>query len=36
MNWAFVYGKIQIRRQWNWIGHTLRKEAGAKEKTAPD
>jgi hypothetical protein len=21
-------------RKWNWIGHTLRKEAGAIEKTA--
>jgi hypothetical protein len=20
------------RRKWNWIGHTLRKEVGAKEK----
>jgi hypothetical protein len=27
--------EIQIkRRKWNWIGHTLRKEAGAIEKTA--
>ena len=27
--------EIQIkRRKWNWIGHTLRKEAGAREKTA--
>ena len=24
------------RRQWNWIGHTLRKETGAIEKTALD
>jgi len=24
------------RRQWNWIGHTLRKEAVAIEKTALD
>jgi hypothetical protein len=24
------------RRKWNWIGHTLRKEAGAIEKTALD
>ena len=24
------------RRKWNWIGHTLRKEAGATEKTALD
>jgi hypothetical protein len=23
-------------RKWNWIGHTLRKEAGAIEKTALD
>jgi hypothetical protein len=22
------------RRKWNWIGHTLRKEVGATEKTA--
>jgi hypothetical protein len=29
--------EIQIkRRKWNWIGHTLRKEAGAIEKTAMD
>jgi hypothetical protein len=29
--------KIQIkRRKWNWIGHTLRKEAGVIEKTALD
>ena len=30
---------IQIRikrRKWNWIGHTLRKRAGAMEKTALD
>ena len=28
---------IQIkRRKWNWIGQTLRKEAGATEKTALD
>ena len=24
------------RRKWNWIGHTLRKEAGAIEQTALD
>jgi hypothetical protein len=24
------------RRKWNWIGHTLRKAAGATEKTALD
>ena len=24
------------RRKWNWIGHTLRKEAGAIEKTVLD
>jgi len=24
------------RRKWNWIGHTLHKEAGAIEKTALD
>ena len=29
--------EIQIkRRKWNWIGHTLRKEEGAIEKTALD
>jgi hypothetical protein len=29
--------EIQIkRRKWNWIGHTLYKEAGATEKTAFD
>jgi len=29
--------EIQIkRRKWNWIGHTLCKEAGAREKTALD
>jgi hypothetical protein len=29
--------EIQIkRRKWNWIEHTLRKEAGAIEKTALD
>jgi hypothetical protein len=29
--------EIQIkRRKWNWIGHTLRKEAGKKKKTALD
>jgi len=29
--------EIQIkRRKWNWIGHTLRKEVGAIEKTALD
>jgi len=29
--------EIQIkRRKWNWIGHTLRKEAAAIEKTALD
>jgi hypothetical protein len=29
--------KIQTkRRKWNWIGHTLSKEAGAIEKTALD
>ena len=27
--------EIQVkRRKWNWIGHTLRKEAGEIEKTA--
>jgi len=24
----------QIKRKWNWIGHTLRKKTGAIEKTA--
>jgi len=24
------------RRKWNWIGHTLRKETGATEKTDLD
>jgi len=29
--------EIEIkRRQWNWIGHTIRKEAEAIEKTALD
>jgi hypothetical protein len=29
--------EIEIkRRKWNWIGHTLRKEAGAIEKSALD
>ena len=29
--------EIQVnRRKWNWIGHTLHKEAGAIEKTALD
>ena len=29
--------EIQIKgRKWNWIGHTLCKEAGAIEKTALD
>jgi hypothetical protein len=29
--------EIQIkRRKWNWMGHTLHKEAGAIEKTALD
>ena len=29
--------EIQIkRRKWKWIGHTLRKEAGAVEKPALD
>ena len=28
-----IENEIQ-RRKWNWIGHTLRKEAGAIEKTA--
>jgi hypothetical protein len=38
--WRIIKQKpieIQIkRRKWNWIGHTLRKEAGAIEKTALD
>ena len=28
--------EIQIKKKWNWIGHTLCKEAGAIEKTALD
>ena len=29
--------EIQIKlKKWNWIGHTLREESGAKEKTALD
>jgi len=24
------------RRKWNWIGHSLRKETGAREKTGLD
>ena len=28
--------KSDKRRKWNWIGHTLRKEIGAIEKTALD
>jgi len=38
--WRIIKEKpieIQIkRRKWNWIGHTLRKETGAVEKTALD
>ena len=30
-----IENQIQ-RRKWNWIGHTLRKETGAIEKTALD
>jgi hypothetical protein len=30
-----IENQIKIRK-WNWIGHTLRKEAGAIEKTALD
>jgi len=29
-----VNSKSDKRIKWNWIGHTLRKETGAKEKTA--
>jgi hypothetical protein len=28
--------KSEKRRKWKWIGHTLRKEAGANQKTALD
>ena len=28
--------KSDKRRKWNWIGHALRREAGAIEKTALD
>ena len=28
--------KMKIKRKWNCIGHTLRKETGAIEKTALD
>ena len=31
-----VNRKSDKRRKWNWIGHTLRKETGALEKTALD
>src|SRR5215469_1013312 len=38
--WRITQQKIienQIkRRKWNWIGHTLRKETGAIERTALD
>jgi len=38
--WRIIHQKSienQIkRRKWNWIGHTLRKENGAIEKTALD
>jgi hypothetical protein len=38
--WSITQQKAienQIKsRKWNWIGHTLRKEAGAIEKTALD
>ena len=38
--WRIIKQKpIEIqtkRRKWNWLGHTLRKEAGAIEKTALD
>jgi hypothetical protein len=32
----FIRSQQYVRRKWNWIGHTLRKEAGATEKTALD
>ena len=28
--------EIRLKEEWNWIGHTLRKEAGEIEKTALD
>jgi len=31
-----VNRKSEKIRKWNWIGHTLRKETGAIEKTALD
>jgi hypothetical protein len=31
-----VNRKSDKKRKWNWIGHTLRKETGAIEKTALD
>ena len=38
--WSIIHEKSidnQIKRsKWNWIGHTLRKETGAIEKTALD
>jgi hypothetical protein len=38
--WSITQQKAienQIKRiKWNWIGHTLRKEAGAIQKTALD
>jgi hypothetical protein len=30
----FIRSQQYIRRKWNWLGHTLPKEAGATEKTA--
>jgi len=37
--WKITHQKSienQIKRKWNWIGHTLRKETGAIGKTALD
>ena len=37
--WRIAHQKSienQIKRKWNWIGHTLHKETGAIEKTALD
>jgi hypothetical protein len=34
--WRITQQNQIKRRKWNWIGHTLRKEVGAIEKTALD
>jgi len=33
---VMLYYQRRKRRNWNWIGHTLRKETGAIKKTALD